>query len=150
VTERWPVTYRRKVRYSDSDAQGVVFNGNYLTYFDDTITDYFDALRPAWPAGHELLLVHVEIDFHAPARLGDVLVTGARVARVGTTTLIFELATWHEASEEPVASGTQVQVVADGATFRPTPVPEALVDAITALQGAPPQRGPAVTDATPR
>ena len=150
MTEHWPVTYRRKVRYSDSDAQGVVFNGNYLTYFDDTITDYFDALGPAWPDGHELLLVHVEIDFHAPARLGEVLLTGARGARIGTTSLIFELATWNEQSGLPVASGTQVQVVADGTTYRPTPVPATLVEAIAALQGAPPDRGPAGTEPAPR
>ena len=44
----FPVTYVRRVRFSDSDAQGIVFNGNYLTYFDDTITDYFDALGLKW------------------------------------------------------------------------------------------------------
>jgi len=31
----WPVTYRRKIRFSDTDAQGTVFNGNYATYIDD-------------------------------------------------------------------------------------------------------------------
>ena len=39
-----PVEYRRKVRYSDTDAQGIVFNGNYFTYMDDAFTDYLEAM----------------------------------------------------------------------------------------------------------
>ena len=33
-----------RVRYSEIDGQGVVFNAHYLTYFDTTITEYFRAL----------------------------------------------------------------------------------------------------------
>src|SRR5690606_25712703 len=39
----FPVVYRRRVRYSDADAQKIVFNANYSVYFDDTLTDYLDA-----------------------------------------------------------------------------------------------------------
>ena len=28
---KWPVTYRRKICFSGTDAQGIVFNGNYAT-----------------------------------------------------------------------------------------------------------------------
>lgn len=33
-----------RVRYSEVDAQAVVFNAHYLTYFDTAITEYFRAL----------------------------------------------------------------------------------------------------------
>ena len=131
------MVYRRKVRYSDSDAQGIVFNGNYLTYFDDTITDYFDALDfdLHGPAGVDIVLAHVEIDFHAPARIGDRLATGARVTRIGNTSFTVELATWNEENGAPVVSGRQIQVTVDRTALRPVPVPAALADAIAALQG---------------
>lgn len=139
----WPVIYRRKVRYSDSDAQGIVFNGNYLTYFDDTITDYFEAAGFDWhgPHGVEIVLAHVAIDFSAPARIGDRLATGARVSRIGTTSFTIDLKTWNEDTEATIVSGRQVQVTVDRETFRPVPVPPVLAEAISALQGGLPTAG---------
>lgn len=124
----FPVVYRRKIRFSDTDAQGIVFNANYLVYFDDTITDYFDALGMPWSEftehGYEMVLGRVEVDFRSSARVGDRLATGARVARFGRTSIHFELLTWDEATLSPVVEGKQVQVMVDSDTFRPTPVPD--------------------------
>ncbi len=135
----FPVTYQRKVRFSDSDAQGIVFNGNYLTYFDDTITDYFDALGIPWDEftgrGYEMVLARAEVDFRSSARIGDVLLTGARVARIGTTSVVFELRTWELESGRTVVEGREVQVVVDAETFQKTPVPDFFVEAVERLQG---------------
>ncbi len=135
----FPVTYRRKVRFSDSDAQGIVFNGNYLTYFDDTITDYFDALGIPWDEftgrGFEMVLARVEIDFRSSARIGETLLTGARVVRIGTTSVVFELRTWELESGRTVVEGREVQVVVDAERFEKTPVPAFFVEAVERLQG---------------
>ncbi|MGA7269634.1 MAG: thioesterase family protein, partial [Acidimicrobiia bacterium] len=131
----WPVTYTRKIRYSDTDAQGIVFNANYARYFDDALTDLFDLVGYPW-GEVEIVMRRTEIDFHSTARLGDVLVTGARVERIGTTSLTMQLATWDEASRRTVAEARQVQVVVSGDDFRPIPVPAELVAAIEAVQGA--------------
>lgn len=130
----WPVTYVRKVRYSDTDAQGIVFNGNYATYFDDTLTDLFDVIGYQW-GEVEVVLGRMEIDYRSPARLGDTLVTGARVERIGNTSITIRLLTWEESSERPVAEGKQIQVVVSGDDFRPIQVPTDLVAAIEAVQG---------------
>lgn len=131
----WPVTYVRKVRYSDTDAQGIVFNGNYATYFDDTLTDLFDEIGYQW-GEVEVVLGRMEIDYRSPARLGDTLVTGARVERIGNTSMTIRLLTWEEVSGRPVAEAKQIQVVVSGEDFRPVPVPADLVAAIEAVQGA--------------
>ncbi len=140
----WPVTYTRKVRFSDSDAQGIVFNGNYLAYFDDAITDYFDAIGLSWDEfnarGYDIVLGHVEIDFKSPGRIGATLVTGARVAKIGTSSVTFELRTWDEATGETVVEGKEVHVVVDHESLRPCPVPEFFIEAVTGLQEAPPER----------
>lgn len=131
----WPVTYVRKIRYSDTDAQGIAFNGNYATYFDDAVTDLFDAIGYGW-GEVEIVLARMEIDFRSPARLGETIITGARVDRVGNTSLTVRLATWEEREERPVADARQIQVVVSGQDFRPAAVPDDLVVAIEEVQGA--------------
>ncbi|HEX2153561.1 MAG TPA: thioesterase family protein [Acidimicrobiia bacterium] len=132
----WPVTYERKVRYSDTDVQGIVFNGNYATYFDDTVTDLFDLIGFQW-GEVEVVLAHMEIDFRSPARLGETIVTGARVERIGNTSLTVRLATWERESERVVAEASQIQVTVSGDDFKPIPVPPELIAAIESAQGAP-------------
>jgi acyl-CoA thioester hydrolase len=131
----WPVTYVRKVRYSDTDAQGIVFNGNYAVYFDDTLTDFFDLVGYPW-GEVEVVLGRMEIDYRSPARLGETLVTGARVERIGNTSMTVRLATWEQSTERMVAEAKQIQVVVSGKDFRPVPVPDELVAAVEAVQGS--------------
>lgn len=134
----FPVVYERKVRFSDSDAQGVVFNANYLAYFDDAITDYLDAMGPGWNGllarDLEMVLGRVEVDFRSPGRLGEVLCTGARVTAVGTTSIVFDLVTWEKGTERVVARGTEIQVMVERHSLHKTPVPDWLVDLIETLE----------------
>ena len=130
----WPVTYERKIRYSDTDIQGIVFNGHYATYYDDTVTDLFDRIGFEW-GEVEVVLARMEIDFKSPGRLGETLVTGARVGRIGNTSFTVELSTLEEAPALPVTEGKQIQVVVSGDDFRPVPIPPDLVAAIEAVQG---------------
>ncbi len=131
----WPVTYVRKVRYSDTDAQGIVFNGNYATYFDDTLTDLFDEIGYRW-GEVEIVLARMEIDFRSPARLGETLVTGARVERIGRTSLTVRMATWEQQTERLVAEAKQIHVAVSGDELRPVPVPDDLLAAIESVQGS--------------
>ncbi|MGQ0849771.1 MAG: acyl-CoA thioesterase [Actinomycetota bacterium] len=141
----WPITYTRKIRYSDTDAQGIVFNGNYLTYLDDAMTDYFEALGTNWAEVHgqgfDLVAGHIEIDFRSPARLGETVVTGVKADEVGNTSLTFRARVW-EAGGRTVAEAINVQVVVDATTLEKRPVPQLLIEGIERLQSAPlPQRG---------
>ncbi len=136
----WPVVYRRKVRYSDSDAQGIVFNANYLAYFDDAIADYFEAVgypgHQLHATGHEVLVAHAEIDFLAPGRIGDELAVGVCVDRIGTTSLRFLLEAWNEATEATVVRGHEIYVVVDAESFEKKPVPRFFIEAVERLQGS--------------
>lgn len=136
----WLVTYTRKVRYSDTDAQAIVFNGNYATYFDDALTDLFDALdlgqTAMQAAGFEVVTASLTIDFRTSARLGDVLETRVRLGRVGTKSLTFEIETRQSGSDELVVEGTVVWVTVDHETFRSIPIPQLLLDRLDALTSA--------------
>src|SRR4029078_12463129 len=63
-----------RVRYSEIDGQGVVFNAHYLTYFDRTITEYFRALgydqyADAKQTGEDYHVVKSVIEYKAPVRV---------------------------------------------------------------------------------
>jgi acyl-CoA thioester hydrolase len=134
-----PVIYARKVRFSDTDCQGHVFNANYLVYFDDAITDYMDAAGLPYAEivrrGHDLVLVRAECDFRSSSVLGEELEVGVRVGRVGTTSMTFALRVEEAESGRLVAEGKEVYVILDGTLKRPIPVPEYMREAIGKLQG---------------
>lgn len=80
-----------RVRYNEIDHQGIVFNGNYLIYADIGVTELFRALGEGTPGpffaqyGTDIVMVNAEIDYHASARLDEMIVVAARVARFGRT-----------------------------------------------------------------
>ncbi len=133
----YPIRYLRKVRYSDTDCQGHVFNANYFVYFDDAITDCFEALglgvAELAARGHLLVVVRAECDFRSSAEVGETLVTEVAVARLGTTSVTFALRITEQKTGRLLAEGREVYVVLDRATGRPTAVPPYLADAVAAL-----------------
>ena len=136
----FPVIYRRRVRYSDADAQAIVFNANYSVYFDDALTDYLDAAGlgiDALPArGYEIVLRRAELDFHGSGRIGDELCVGVKFVRFGRTSITARGRVWVEGKpDEPLVDYTGVQVMVDAEHFRPVPVPDFVREAIEALQG---------------
>ena len=135
----YPVTYHRKVRFSDSDAQGIVFNANYLTYIDDATSDFFDALEVDWDGmnerGFDMVLGRAELDYRSSGRKGETLVPGVRVASIGTSSVVFEITIWEEQSERLVVEAREIQVMVDAETFETTPVPAWFVESIENLQG---------------
>ena len=136
----FPVIYRRRVRYSDADAQKIVFNANYSVYFDDTLTDFLDAAGlgiEEMPArGYEIVLRRMELDFLGSARIGDELCVGMRVVKFGRTSLTARGRVWiDESPETPLVEATAIHVIVDAETFEPVPIPDFVRDAIVALQG---------------
>lgn len=85
-----------RVRYMEVDAQGVVFNGWYLTYFDEAFTAFLTdrglGHRKLLEAGFDTQLVHSEIDWKAPLRWQDDVLVAVSLVRLGRTsfTLDFE------------------------------------------------------------
>ena len=77
------------VRFADTDAQGVVFFANYLTYMDEAATAWLDATElpyAAWLAqGVDFVYADARVTFKSPARHGDTVTVRARISRVGNT-----------------------------------------------------------------
>ncbi|MDG4666811.1 thioesterase family protein [Mycobacterium sp. 236(2023)] len=120
-------------RYAEVDQQGVVFNGHYLTWFDEACTGLLDALGVAYPdlmaGGYDFQVVHSEIDFASPVRWRDTVRVTAECVRVGSTSfsLGFAVLTRREGVDEHAAvRGNNVYVVVSTEDWRKRPVPDML------------------------
>ena len=119
-----------RVRYSEIDGQGVLFNAHYLTYYDTAITEFFRALgydqyADAQKTGMDFHVVKAVVEYKAPIRFDWELDVGVRVARLGNSSLVFELAIFQKGRDDLLATGEIVWVNTDQATHRPAPIPDA-------------------------
>jgi len=79
--------YRLRVRYSECDAQKIVYNARYAEYVDLAATEF---LRAVWGdamfgGGFDYRLVKQVIEWRAPARWDDVLEISVTSGRLGTS-----------------------------------------------------------------
>jgi acyl-CoA thioester hydrolase len=120
-----------RVRYSETDRQGVVHNANYLMYFDTTITEYFRALgynqqADAERTGVDFHVVKSLIEYKASVRFDQEIDVGARVARIGNSSLVFELAIFPKDGIDALVIGEIVWVYTSQQTHRPVQIPKSI------------------------
>lgn len=122
----------QKIRYSDCDPQGIVFNGNYARYWDDALTDWFEdagfAGEKLGGVGADILTARLEIDFKTTASLGDVLETSLEVEKFGNTSWTIAITSRRQSDGEVVVAGREVQVFVDPETLQPIPIPQPIRD----------------------
>lgn len=132
--------HRIRTRYAEVDAQGVVFNAHYLTYFDVAHTEYMRAMQYDYKGevartGLDFHLVRSVVEYRQPLVFDqqvDVCVRAARIGRTSVTNL-FEI---HAAdADDLLASGETVMVCADLATHRPVPVMPSFLEAMKRIEG---------------
>ncbi|MGZ8998135.1 MAG: acyl-CoA thioesterase [Allosphingosinicella sp.] len=82
-----------RVRYAEIDAQSVVFNSRYLEYADIVLTEYMRSvgLPLDGPDAWQIHVVHAEVQYRQPLRFDDVVNGWARVARIGRSSIRFEV-----------------------------------------------------------
>ena len=129
-----------RVRYSEVDQQGVVFNAHYLTYYDTAITEYFrelpwDLFGEARATGIDFHTVRCLVEYKAPIRFDQELEIGCRVARLGRSSLTFALAIFPAGGEAVLATGEVVWVHTDQRSHRPVPVGERLRGLLKSREG---------------
>ena len=121
------IQHRMRVRYSETDPQGVVFNAHYLTYFDCTINEAFrdsgvDWLAQMRQSGCDVQLVKSLVEYKAPLRFDEEFCCEARVARLGRSSVTWALTIWGQDPADRRATGEIVWVsgyMALGASFAP-------------------------------
>ena len=124
-----------RVWFSDTDAQGVVYYGRYLPYFDHARTEYHRHLGSPGSQIAEFVMRASTVEYHAPARFDELIESFVRVRRIGTSSLTYDLAAYRLPDETLMVTATQTLVLVDLATRRPTRIPEELREPIRAFEG---------------
>lgn len=118
-----------RVRYSEIDAQGVVFNAHYLTYYDTGTTEYFrwigwDQLADAKSSGIDFHVAKSVVEYKAPIRLDQDIEVAARVARFGNSSMTIELAIFAKGADTLLATGELIWVYVDQTTHKSVRIPD--------------------------
>jgi acyl-CoA thioester hydrolase len=123
---------RLRVRWAEVDMQKIVFNGNYLLYFDVAVNEYWRAFSEARPDlvdqirgwMHNIYVAKASIDYHDSARFDDELDIGVRLAKIGRSSMRFVVEIYR--GDEHLISGELIYVYKDPVANASAPVPEEL------------------------
>ena len=123
-----------RVRFADTDAQGVTHNTAYLVWFEVARVEYLRAYAGGYQAlrdrGLEALVLESFCRYLVPARFDDVLHVHARCRDVRGARFRYEYAIVRD-DGTLVADGWTAHACVDTQTFRPTRVPAWLAEAIS-------------------
>ena len=127
-----------RVGFSDTDAQGIVYYGRYLPYFDQARVEYVRHLgllaREAGAA--ELVMRASTVLYEAPARFDDLLEVFVRTKRIGVTSIGYELCAHRVDDDMLMCTAEQVMVLVAVPERRPTPISEDYRRVVAAFEGA--------------
>jgi acyl-CoA thioester hydrolase len=138
-TDRRPpyhFSYLTRVGFDETDAQGIVYYGRYMPYFDRARVEYLRELGVLVrePYDPEFVMRSQHVEYHAPARFDDELEVFVRARRIGTTSLVWEFEAYNTSGDERLVSATQTVVSVDLAERRPVPVEWRVRDAIAKFE----------------
>lgn len=129
--------HRLRVRWVEVDMQKIVFNAHYLMYFDTAMSDYWRALAmPYEPAMQQLegdlYVKKATVEYHASARMDELLDVALRCARVGNSSIVFQGVIFR--GDQVLITAELLYVFADPTTQKARPVPQALREIFRAYE----------------
>jgi acyl-CoA thioester hydrolase len=135
------VVYENDVRFEETDAQGIVFYGNYATYQDEAFTEFMAAIGYPYSdleeEGWDVHVVNLELSYRKPAEFRDHLSNAMRVAAIRDSSIEFAYEC-RNAEGELLVEGTVVHVAVDE-SGDPVRVPDAFREAVLKFQDEAPE-----------
>ena len=129
-----------RVRFADTDAQGIAHNSAYLVWFEIARVEYLRAFAGGYQAlrdkGIEAIVLESLCRYRIPVRFDDELVVNTRCVGLRGARFRYEYVIVRGA--ETVADGHTEHACVDAVTLRPTRVPDWLTEAIRAAEAASP------------
>lgn len=115
-----------KIHYHHTDCGGVVYYANYLKFFEEARTEFFQekgvSVKEAAQQGILFVVARQEIDYKSPAFYGDILEINTRVTDVSGVKIIFEYEVKNQ--DKRLISQAKTIVVCVGKSFKPQAIPE--------------------------
>jgi acyl-CoA thioester hydrolase len=127
-----------RVRFAETDAQGIAHNSAYFVWFEVARVDYLERVAGGYPRlrerGIEALVLECHVRYRRPAVFDDRLTVRSRCLDVRGARFRFEYVV--ERDGEVLADGWTAHGCVDAVSFRPTRVPSWLTDAIASAQSS--------------
>jgi acyl-CoA thioester hydrolase len=117
-----------RVRYAETDQMGVVYHGNYFTWFEVGRVELcrqlgFEYKRMETEDDSFIVVAEARCRYKKPARFDDVLLIRTRVTQSQRRTLRFGYEIFHQDSGDLLATGETMHVICDS-RGRPKSLPE--------------------------
>jgi acyl-CoA thioester hydrolase len=130
-----PFTHELRVRYSECDSQGVVFNANWFLFVDVAMMEFWRRLVGGYRClqddfGLEVVMAKNGADFRAPAHFDDVIGVTPTIERVGNSSLRMNFAVTRDG--DTLWEAFAIYVFVDATSMRPTPIPGAIRERLAA------------------
>ncbi|GAA4641979.1 thioesterase family protein [Pontixanthobacter gangjinensis] len=135
-----PFLHKFRVRYSELDPQGVVFNARYLEYADIIVTEYWRdrRIRMFGDGALEFHVAHADVAFRKPIRADEWIEGRAWTTRFGnssmTTRIELHGAVADSAADDRDDLRAEIELVnvhVDLASGRPLPIPASVREALS-------------------
>jgi acyl-CoA thioester hydrolase len=125
-------------RWMDNDVYGHVNNVVYYSYFDTVVNRYLIESGALDIASSPVigLVVETGCRYAKPLAFPETVTAGLRVARLGASSVRYEVGLFREDDDDAAAEGHFIHVYVDRATRRPAPLPEELRRALLPLVAA--------------
>jgi acyl-CoA thioester hydrolase len=123
-------------RWMDNDAYGHVNNVVYYSWFDTAVNAHL-VEQGALDIQHGEtigLVIETQCNYFAPVEFPQTVEAGLRVARIGNSSVRYEVGLFLQGEPLTVAKGHFVHVYVDRAARRPTPLPARLKQVLETLQ----------------
>lgn len=142
VTDRRPpfrYSALARVGFSDTDAQGVVYYGRYMPFFDLARVEYTRHLGlddvHALGGERQFVMRAVGVEYHAPARFDDLLEVFVRTKRIGRSSITTAYAVYRLEDDALMCTAEQTIVLIEVAGRRSARIPETLRAPIREFEG---------------
>jgi acyl-CoA thioester hydrolase len=127
-----------KVRFAETDAQGIAHNSNYFVWFEVARVEYLARYAGGYQRlrdlGMEAVVLETHVRYLEPAKFDDRLTVHARCLDVRGARFRYEYAI--ERDGKLIADGWTAHATVDATTMRPTRVPSWLQEAISSAESS--------------
>jgi acyl-CoA thioester hydrolase len=119
-------------RWMDNDVYGHVNNVVYYSYFDTVVNQYLIQQGALDIENSRVvgLVVETGCQYFASIAFPDIVTAGLRVAKVGNSSVRYEIGIFRNEESTASAQGFFIHVYVDRTTRRPAPLPPALRTAV--------------------
>ena len=134
---KFPVFITLPVQWGDQDAFGHVNNTVYFRWFESARIAYLDRIglsEMMTAAKVGPILASITCDYRRQITYPESVIVGAKVTRIGRTSLTIEHELLTQSNQALAAEGKSTIVVFDYTTNRPHPVPDPIRRAIEAVE----------------